>query len=116
MPVRAPLRRGPLGLHWIRRSVWTCSVAALFLLAFTSNALAGPIELNGSQVGQELDGIGVISAGGEGRLFKDYPQEQQQEMLDYMFCSPRTLPQTDRCAASQRFGVAAQIFKVEIGG
>ena len=52
---------------------------------------------------RQFDGIGGLSGGGGcSRLLKDYPPEQQSQILDILF--------------KPRFGASLQILKVEIGG
>lgn len=61
------------------------------------------ITINGAAHGSILDGIGAISGGGgTSRLLFDYPTQQQNEILDYLF--------------KPNFGASLHIFKVEIGG
>ena len=51
----------------------------------------------------QFDGIGGLSGGGGcSRLLKDYPAEQQSQILDILF--------------KPEFGASLQILKVEIGG
>ncbi|XP_067656903.1 galactocerebrosidase-like [Haliotis asinina] len=53
-------------------------------------------------LGRYLDGIGGLSAGASSVLLKGYPEQQRNEILDYMF--------------KPNFGASFQILKVEIGG
>ena len=54
-------------------------------------------------MGDRFDGIGAISGGGAtSRLLPDYPEEQRNQILDYMF-----LPS---------FGASLHMLKVEVGG
>lgn len=56
-----------------------------------------------STSGGRFDGVGGISAGGTTcRLLFTYPQQQRNEILDYLF--------------KPNFGASLQILKVEIGG
>ena len=58
---------------------------------------------NCAAVPRQFDGIGGLSGGGGcSRLLKDYPTEQQSQVLDILF--------------KPRFGASLQILKVEIGG
>jgi len=64
---------------------------------------AGPITLDRNGAAQTFDGLGAISGGGATtRLLVDYPEVQQQQILDYLF--------------KPNFGASLQILKVEIGG
>ena len=65
----------------------------------SGTALPCAIELGA--LGLQFDGIGGITSNGECRLLYDYPEPQRSELLDYLF-----LP---------KFGLSAQILKVEIG-
>ena len=54
-------------------------------------------------VGRLFDGIGGLSGGGAtSKLLVNYPKEQRDQILDYLF--------------KPGFGAALQILKVEIGG
>lgn len=57
------------------------------------------IHLNGDQVAQTFDGIGSVFS--YEKLFYDYPEQQRNEILDYLF--------------KPKYGAALQILKVEIG-
>ncbi len=66
---------------------------------------AGPtaILVDGAGTGRTFDGIGGLSGGGgTSRLLIDYPQAQQNEILDFLF--------------KPQFGASLHILKVEIGG
>jgi hypothetical protein len=62
---------------------------------------APPCAIRVQALGLRFDGIGGITSNGECRLLYDYPEPQRSELLDYLF-----LP---------KFGLSAQILKVEIG-
>jgi hypothetical protein len=63
---------------------------------------AGAIVIDGGGGGRTFDGIGGLSGGGAtSRLLIDYPQQQQGEILDFLF--------------KPGFGASLQILKVEIG-
>lgn len=62
---------------------------------------APPCAVDLTELGLRFDGIGGITSNGECRLLYDYPEPQRSEVLDYLF-----LP---------KFGLSAQILKVEIG-
>jgi galactosylceramidase len=53
-------------------------------------------------LGRRFDGIGGLSAGASSPLLFNYPEEQQAQILDYLF--------------KPNFGASLQICKVEIGG
>jgi galactosylceramidase len=57
---------------------------------------------NGANFGKVFDGVGITAGEGSTRLLLDYPPQQQQEILDFLF-----LPGT---------GANVQILKIEIGG
>ncbi len=90
---------------------------SLWLGATTAHGVLTPITVtvDGSAPGQNFDGDGTISAGGESRLVRDYTPSQLIPVFDYMFCSPLGTPSAGYCT-SGRAGAAPAIFKVEIGG
>jgi hypothetical protein len=60
------------------------------------------ISINGAGSGRLYDGIGGLSGGGgTSRLLWDYPAQQRDEILDYLF--------------KPNYGASVQILKVEIG-
>jgi hypothetical protein len=59
------------------------------------------ISIDGHSSGRSFDGIGALSAGGTSRLLIDYPPQQQQQILDYLF--------------KPGYGANLHILKVEIG-
>lgn len=58
------------------------------------------ITIDGNSSGRTFDGVGAISASSS-RLLVDYPDEERDEILDYLF--------------KPNYGASLQIFKVEIG-
>ncbi|HDR9881386.1 TPA: galactosylceramidase [Burkholderia cenocepacia] len=57
----------------------------------------------GGEIPSTFDGFGAVSGGGgNSRLLMDYPKQQRDEILDYLF--------------KPNYGAALQILKVEIGG
>ena len=65
--------------------------------------LGAAIKLDGAGTGRIFGGIGAISGGGgNSRLLIDYPAEQRNEILDYLF--------------KPGYGASLQILKLEIGG
>jgi Glycosyl hydrolase family 59/Secretion system C-terminal sorting domain len=80
----------------------------IFLLFFGSsslielNAQGTSIFINSTDSGRLYDGIGGLSGGGgTSRLLWDYPDQQRNEILDYLF--------------KPNYGANVQILKVEIG-
>ena len=72
-------------------------------LPFADAATATSISLNGTSSGHTFMGVGGLSGGGgTSRLLFDYPTQQQNEILDYLF--------------KPNFGASLHILKVEIGG
>jgi hypothetical protein len=61
------------------------------------------IEFDKADKGRTFDGVGAISGGGgNSRLLIDYPAEQRNQILDYLF--------------KPGYGASLQILKLEIGG
>lgn len=60
------------------------------------------ITFSAKDEGRVFEGIGVLSAGGNTRLLKDYPEPYRSDVLDYLF--------------KPKFGAGFQHLKVEIGG
>ena len=59
--------------------------------------------IDGTSTGRVFDGIGAISGGGAtSRLLLDYPEDERDEVLDYLF--------------TPGYGASLQLLKVEIGG
>ena len=61
-----------------------------------------PIHLANNNTDHTYDGHGALSAGASSRLLYDYPLQQRNEILDYLF--------------KPNFGAALDLLKVEIGG
>ncbi len=60
------------------------------------------IIVSGTDTGRTFDGVGALSGGGgTSRLLWDYPEQQRNEILDYLF--------------KPGYGASLQILKVEIG-
>jgi len=60
------------------------------------------ITISNLNEGRTFEGIGALSAGASSRLLLDYPAEQRDQVLDYLF--------------KPKFGASLQHLKVEIGG
>ena len=60
------------------------------------------ITLDRGKIADTYNGIGALSAGTGSRLLMDYPEQQRDEMLDYMF--------------KPGYGASLDVFKFEIGG
>lgn len=61
------------------------------------------ITVDGTSTGRVFDGVGAISGGGAtSRLLLDYPAQERNEVLDYLF--------------KPGYGASLQLLKVEIGG
>ncbi|WP_329059618.1 ricin-type beta-trefoil lectin domain protein [Amycolatopsis sp. NBC_01480] len=85
-------------------AVLLLALAALIVPAATATAVtATDVSVNGTATGRTFDGLGAISGGGgNSRLLRDYPPEQQAQLLDYLF--------------KPGYGAAVQLLKLEIGG
>ncbi len=59
------------------------------------------LVIDGRHSGLIFDGVGSISAGASSRLLYDYPENERNQILDYLF--------------KPNYGAALQILKVEIG-
>ncbi len=59
------------------------------------------VTINGSSLGRTFEGIGGISSNGMTKLLAEYPVNQQQDILDFLF--------------KPKFGASLQHLKVEIG-
>jgi O-glycosyl hydrolase len=71
--------------------------------AAPTETTAATITVDGSSEGRIFDGIGAISGGGAtSRLLLDYPEQERDEVLDYLF--------------TPGYGASLQLLKVEIGG
>jgi len=77
----------------------------LFLLIFISRVYAQGttnVVIDSADTGRFFDGVGGLSGGGgTSALLKNYPQQQRDEILDYLF--------------KPNYGANLQILKVEIG-
>jgi O-glycosyl hydrolase len=86
----------------------TAALAALVTAVAVAPATADPapaaetIVVDGQSTGRTFDGVGALSAGASSRLLYDYPPQQRDEILDYLF--------------KPGYGAALQILKVEIAG
>jgi hypothetical protein len=61
------------------------------------------VTVDGASDGRTFDGVGAVSGGGAvSRLLLDYPEQERNEVLDYLF--------------KPNYGASLQILKVEIGG
>ena len=86
----------------------TVAIAGLSLTGGVAAAAAEPappttFTVDGTSGGRLLDGIGAISGGGAtSRLLLDYPEQERNEVLDYLF--------------TPGYGASLQLLKVEIGG
>ncbi|MEL7975669.1 hypothetical protein AAG589_07370 [Isoptericola sp. F-RaC21] len=93
----------------------TAAAVGASLLASTSAASADPgdadrsaapassITVDGAGAGRTYDGVGATSGGGATtRLLLDYPKQERDEVLDYLF--------------TPGYGASLQLLKVEIGG
>jgi O-glycosyl hydrolase len=71
--------------------------------ATSAKSTTTSIAVNGAATGRQFDGVGAISGGGgNSRYLIDYPEQQRNDILDYLF--------------KPDYGAALQILKVEIGG
>jgi hypothetical protein len=75
--------------------------------AVARSASSGPpttsITIDGAHAGAAFQGVGAISGGGgNSRLLIEYPRQQRQQILDYLF--------------KPGYGAALQLLKLEIGG
>jgi hypothetical protein len=89
-------------------------VAATMLIASGSATAASDVQIDGSEAGPALEGIGGISDAGSSRLLFDYPPARRAEVLDRLFCSPTARPARGYCTRGMS-GAALQRLKVEIG-
>ncbi len=60
------------------------------------------VSVNGDDVGRQFYGVGAKSQGGSTRLLIDYPKEERDEILDYLF--------------KPGYGASLDILKVGMGG
>jgi len=69
----------------------------------TVASLTTSIKIDGAETGPIFGGVGAISGGGgNSRLLIDYPAQQRNQILDYLF--------------KPGYGAALQVLKLEIGG
>jgi galactosylceramidase len=59
------------------------------------------VSLNSTFEGRTYEGIGYVSSSGSTKLLMDYPKEQQEEIIDYLF--------------KPQFGASLNHYKMEIG-
>jgi hypothetical protein len=86
-----------------RLAAATVGAVVLGLLVGSPAEAATSITINGTGAGKTFDGVGAVSGGGgTSRLLPDYPTQQRDEILDYLF--------------KPNFGASLQMLKVEIGG
>jgi galactosylceramidase len=79
------------------------SVLALVVLIIPNVfAATNIITIDGNDNGRIFDGIGMVNSSGTSKLLMDYPPEQQQEILDFLF--------------KPNFGAGLTVIKNEIGG
>lgn len=80
------------------------TVACLFVgsSVLFADEPADIIMVNSAIVGRTYEGTGALSAGASSRLLMDYPEEQRNQILDYLF--------------KPRYGASLDHFKTEIGG
>ncbi|MBV9257270.1 MAG: hypothetical protein JO215_04525 [Ktedonobacteraceae bacterium] len=87
---------------WIALVIFVMSLGAVGSFNARAAGVTTSITLNGHGSGRTFDGVGGLSGGGgTSRLLIDYPPQQQQEILDYLF--------------KPGYGASLQILKVEIG-
>ncbi|MEE1820904.1 discoidin domain-containing protein [Streptomyces sp. BE20] len=67
----------------------------------TAATTVTPVAVDGTAMGERLDGIGAASAGASSRLLIDYPEPQRSEVLDYLF--------------KPGYGASLQLLKLELG-
>ena len=79
--------------------------ACLFALQVAGGGASAPpqtFSVDGTARARVFDGHGALSAGAASRLLIDYPQQQRDEILDYLF--------------KPGFGAGLAVLKIEIGG
>ena len=91
------------------RKILAAATAALALaVSFLASAgaataqTAQTVTVDGTSAGRTFDGIGGLSGGASSRLLLDYPAQQRNQILDYLF--------------KPGYGASLQILKAEIGG
>lgn len=79
------------------------SVAGMWLgCTFAMAQVAPTIKVDLLQRAHVFEGIGALSAGASSRLLVDYPEQQREDILDFLF--------------KPKFGASLHHLKVEIGG
>jgi galactosylceramidase len=63
--------------------------------------MAATVNINGSDIGRKFAGIGGVTSNGMTKLLYEYPKDQQDDILDFLF--------------KPKFGAGLQILKIEIG-
>ena len=111
--MRARITKGKIGVRMaVAATAAGMAAAALMMTAGVAVAdavnqadgsPAVDIAVDGSSGGRVFDGIGAVSGGGATtRLLLDYPKQERDEVLDYLF--------------KPGYGASLQQLKVEIGG
>lgn len=107
------LQRKPACPPW-RLIVATFVIVAALGAGSASARAAGTIQVNGSEPGGTLQGLGGMSVSGTSRLLFDYPPGQRSRILDYLFCTPMVKAAPGYCTHGI-YGASLQRLKVEIG-
>ena len=104
VPVTAPLVGEPAVSPELRAAHQAQSAASAQQASTTASGTEmTQINADPADTGRTFDGIGAISGGGgNSRLLIDYPVEQRNQILDYLF--------------KPGYGASLQILKLEIGG
>ena len=63
--------------------------------------MATTVNINGANVGRKFAGIGGVTSNGMTKLLREYPQDQQNDILDLLF--------------KPKFGASFHLLKIEIG-
>jgi hypothetical protein len=86
----------------VRRSLAVILFLFFFAFEMTMAQTTTIVNVSGTSTGRNFDGMGGLSGGGgTSRLLWDYPAQQRDEILDYLF--------------EPNYGASLQILKVEIG-
>ncbi len=74
-------------IRWLNLATATAALATSLAVATPTAAQAAvAITVDGTKLGRTFDGVGAISGGGGNtRLLLDYPAQQRDEILDYLF-------------------------------
>ena len=100
---RGRARAGIAGLAAIGAVAVSLTGGVAAAQATDSPAPGSSITIDGTSPGRVFDGVGAISGGGAtSRLLLDYPAQERNEVLDYLF--------------KPGYGASLQLLKVEIGG